>query len=116
VQDCVDANAQPKSLTRSTGGEGPSLEETLEDRNGEGSDRSIATQMLRKNTAKVLDLLDERKAEILRLSFGIGCETTYTLTEIAEKLDLSRERVRQIKAASIGLLRHPVKRKLLGIL
>lgn len=115
VTECLEHTLQPKSLSHQSSGDGPSLEEIIEDRNGEGSDRRATVHMLRKNTSKVLDQIDVRKAEILRLSYGIGCETVHTLTEIAEKLDISRERVRQIKAAALGLLRHPVKRGQLGI-
>lgn len=115
VTECIEHTLQPKSLSQQSMGEGPSLEESLVDRNGEGADRDITLHMLRKNTSAVLDQLDSRKADILRLAYGIGCDTIHTLSEIAEKLDISRERVRQIKAAALGLLRHPVKRKLLGI-
>lgn len=115
VMECLVLTAPPKSLNNTWNGDGQSLEESLEDTNGESSDRSAKAYMLRKRIAKVLDQMDPRKAEVLRMSFGIGCGTIYTLREISEKLDLSRERVRQIRTSSIELLRHPCKRKLLGI-
>lgn len=115
VTECIELTAQPKSLSGSGVGEGYGFEETLEDRNGESSDRIATEYLLQKNTAKVLDQMEDRKAEVLRMVYGIGCGIPFTLLEIADKLDLSRERVRQIKTESLSLLRHPAKQKLLGI-
>ena len=115
VKECIRLTCPPKSLSGSMTGETQSLEETLKDEYGERSDRNAHNHLLKKSMAKVLDQMDERKAQVLRMSFGIGFGTTYTLKEISEKLDLSRERVRQIKSSSIELLRHPSKRRQLGI-
>ena len=113
--ECLILTAPAKSLNNTWNGDGQSLEESLEDSNGESSDRSTTTYLLRKRIATVLDQMEPRKAQVLRMSFGIGCGTIYTLREISEKLQLSRERVRQIKTTSIEQLRHPSKRKLIGI-
>ncbi len=115
LTECLILTAPPKSLNNTWNGDGQSLEESLEDSNMEPSDRSTTTYLLRKKIAAVLDQMDPRKAQVLRMSFGIGCGTIYTLREISDKLDLSRERVRQIMTSSIELLRHPSKRKLMGI-
>jgi RNA polymerase primary sigma factor len=115
LSECLILTTPAKSLNNTWNGDGQSLEESLEDSNGESSDRSTATYLLRKRIATVLDQMEPRKAQVLRMSFGIGCGTVYTLREISEKLQLSRERVRQIKTTSIEQLRHPSKRKLIGI-
>ena len=50
--------------------------------------------------AKVIDLLDdldEREAKILRMRYGLDGEEPLTLKEIGKKIDLTRERVRQIE-------------------
>ncbi len=45
---------------------------------------------------KLLETIDEREARILRMRFGLdGCEPL-TLKQIADEIDISRERVRQI--------------------
>lgn len=44
---------------------------------------------------------------MVRLYYGIGLETTYTLEEIAQRFNLTRERVRQIKEKALKRLRHP---------
>ena len=52
----------------------------------------------------VLGLLYEREREILKMFYGIGCEEM-DLGEIAEKFNLTRERVRQIKEKAIRKLK-----------
>ncbi len=47
-----------------------------------------------------------REREVVRLYFGIGREHGQSLAEIGDRVDLTRERVRQIKEAGLYKLRH----------
>lgn len=47
----------------------------------------------------------EREKKILCMYYGIGYTRTYNLREIGTKLDLTRERIRQIKEQSLKKLR-----------
>ena len=49
--------------------------------------------------------LSQRESDTLILFYGIGLEHAFTIEEIAEKYDLTRERVRQIKDKAIRRLR-----------
>jgi len=49
--------------------------------------------------------LDLREQEVLRLHYGLGTDQEHTLAEIARRLSLSRERVRQIEARAMAKLR-----------
>jgi RNA polymerase sigma factor (sigma-70 family) len=49
--------------------------------------------------------LDTREREVLRLRFGLGTDHEHTLAEIARRLSISRERVRQIEARAMTKLR-----------
>ncbi|MEJ2385911.1 MAG: sigma-70 family RNA polymerase sigma factor [Chromatiaceae bacterium] len=61
---------------------------------------------LEQKVRDMLSLLGSREAEVLALRFGIGAEREYTLSEIGDRFDVSRERVRQIQQnAVIKLLR-----------
>ena len=52
--------------------------------------------------------LSPRQALILRMRYGIGCEE-HTFEEIGEKFDLTKERIRQIEAKALRLLKHPTR-------
>ena len=56
---------------------------------------------LQKDLENVFCSLAPREAEILKLFYGIGQEKSLTLDEIAEQMELTRERVRQIKQAAL---------------
>lgn len=53
---------------------------------------------------RALDRLSEREAYIVRMRFGVGLSKEFTLEEISQALDLSRERVRQLAHNSIAKL------------
>jgi RNA polymerase primary sigma factor len=55
----------------------------------------------------LLHLLTQRERDIIELRFGLADGTTYTLSDIGEMYNLSRERVRQIQAKAMRKLRHP---------
>lgn len=52
-----------------------------------------------------MSILTEKEREILNLYFGIDVSHNYTLEEIAYRLDLTRERVRQIKDKALKKLK-----------
>ena len=57
-----------------------------------------------------LDSLRPIEARVLRMRFGIGT-TEHTLEEVAKKLGVTRERIRQIEAKGLRLLRAPERSK-----
>ena len=64
-----------------------------------------------------LSTLSPREESIIRMRFGLGEERDYTLEEIGEGLDVTRERIRQIEAKALSRLRHPARaRNLEGFL
>ena len=83
------------------------LPDTLEDSHCISSDHSTKQFLLKKRIQEVLSLLDEKKAMVLKLYFGIGAEFSLSMVEIGYRLELSSERVRQILSASIKLLQSP---------
>lgn len=59
------------------------------------------------NINKILEYLDEREKEIIKYYYGIDCEPL-NLEEIGEKMQLTKERVRQIKEVAIRKLRNNI--------
>jgi RNA polymerase primary sigma factor len=50
--------------------------------------------------------LDQREEKVLKMRFGIGLDREYTLGEVGEEFDVTRERIRQIEAKALGKLKH----------
>ncbi|MEZ4464350.1 MAG: sigma factor-like helix-turn-helix DNA-binding protein [bacterium] len=50
--------------------------------------------------------MSPRESRVLRLRFGIGVRQGYTLEEVGEVFDLTRERIRRIQAQALRALRH----------
>ena len=69
------------------------------------ADSSLISDSLKEEVHHALDLLPERESKVIRMYFGINTPEL-SLEEIGEKLNLSRERVRQIKEKALTLLRN----------
>jgi len=54
-----------------------------------------------------LDLPAGREATVIRERFGLADDTPRTLTEIGDRLQITRERVRQIESRALLKLRQP---------
>lgn len=65
----------------------------------------IKIESFRLEVQQALNTLEKREAEVLRRYFGIGQDSPETLEQIGEALNLTRERVRQIKERAIRKLR-----------
>ena len=68
-------------------------------------EKNLLKESLNKEIERILATLTQREAEIIRLYYGLGYKNAFTLEEIGEKFDLTRERVRQIKGKVIKVLR-----------
>ena len=62
---------------------------------------------LTEQTSLALSSLSPREERIVRMRFGIGEATDYTLEEVGREFQLTRERIRQIEARAIEKLRTP---------
>lgn len=56
---------------------------------------------------QVLNTLSERERSVIVLRFGINADTPLTLEETGKRLNLSKERVRQIEGVALRKLRNP---------
>ena len=72
---------------------------------------SLMHESLSSEINDLLETLNDKESDVLRLFYGIGTTHEHTLDEIGDKLDLSRERVRQIKERALKRLRQNSKNK-----
>ena len=54
-----------------------------------------------------MDSLTERERAVLEMRYGLNGEKPQTLEEIGSKMNVTRERIRQIEAKALRKLRHP---------
>ena len=87
-------------------GENNRLIDFVEDELQPSPDSELIDESLSQEIRRVLKTLTPRESEILSLYFGIKEERSYTLEEIGQKFNLTRERIRQIKEKAIRKLRH----------
>ncbi|OSZ81664.1 RNA polymerase subunit sigma [Chitinophagaceae bacterium IBVUCB2] len=82
------------------------LLDVLENKDGTNEYENISyLSSLKTEIERVMQSLTRRQKEVLCLFFGIKTGFAMSLEEIAEKHDLSRERVRQIKDKALSELR-----------
>lgn len=104
------------SLDREVGDEWrDTLADLLEDPNTLRPDQFAEKNALRNNLDMILQMLDEREAKIVKMRYGIDWPR-YTLEQVWEEFDVTRERVRQIEQKVIQKLKeHAWLQKILGI-
>jgi RNA polymerase primary sigma factor len=96
-------------------GDDSKLLDLLPDEHAESPDNGVMNISLHSEVDTVLETLSEREREVVRLYFGIGEETAYTLEEIGIRFELTRERVRQIKEKAIKKLKHSSRTRKLNL-
>jgi RNA polymerase primary sigma factor len=105
---------EPVSLETPIGDdEESSLGDFVEDRQTLSPADAAMALSLEEQTRKVLATLTPREEQILRLRFGIGEKSDYTLEEVGQRFAVTRERIRQIEAKALRKLRSPQRARAL---
>jgi len=99
----------PSSIDRPLGDDGEaSLADLVADPNDRAPEDVVHDELLREDTARTLAaVLSERERVVLQMRFGLGGTSTYPLEQIGKRLNLTRERVRQIEKLALRKLRYP---------
>jgi RNA polymerase primary sigma factor len=93
-------------------GESNSLLDVIEDGNAEQADRRMEYQeSLKKETEISLAALSKTQRDVIKLHFGLNGGEAMSLDDIGESLNLSKERVRQIRDQAITKLRSSSRSK-----
>lgn len=84
--------------------EGQSVEAVIRDHEVVKPEDSMVADEEKAKMFKLLDEIEPREAEILRLHYGLDGNSPMPLKEIGNKLHLTRERIRQIQHEALGRL------------
>jgi RNA polymerase primary sigma factor len=76
----------------------------LEDRLSPSVEYQIIKNSIEEQIRDILDELGEKESMVLKLRFGFDCDRPQTLQEIGDKLNLTRERIRQIEKKAMRKL------------
>jgi RNA polymerase primary sigma factor len=99
IVSIVDAGFQHDS-TEQTGG----LDEAIEDDRISTPEEHLGTNEELLKALELLDTIESRQAQVLRLRFGLDGHNPLTLKEIGIELGLTRERVRQLQKEALAQL------------
>ncbi|MGF6482753.1 RNA polymerase sigma factor RpoD [Paraburkholderia sp. JPY419] len=108
IRDILKVMRQPLSL-ETPGGEDAdaTLGDMIEDPMAGSPADAAARSNLRAAIDEALDSLSPREAKVLRMRFGIDVACGYTLEELGEQFDLTRERIRYIESKAMRKLMQP---------
>lgn len=84
----------------------PSFETITENQNADIPEQPLMDEEENKKAVSLLDKIDQREAKILRWYYGLGGKKPLSFKQIAKKLDLTSERIRQLQRKAILQLYH----------
>jgi len=93
-----------ESIEGNESGDEQMLETTLEDEDAPKPDDALATDEEKATVLSLLNEVEPREANILRMHYGLDGNRPMTLREIAKNLGLTRERIRQIQRGALTKL------------
>ena len=107
VEDLVRAAQQPVSMATPIGEDGENeLGEFLADRDAVAPEGAASEAMLRQELEDALSTLNPRERRVLQLRFGLLDGHQRTITEVAHRMGMSRDRVHSIERQALDRLRN----------
>jgi RNA polymerase primary sigma factor len=108
VPEILKISQIPVSLETPIGQEGASqLGDFIEDDSSPTPPEAATGELLKGQIADVLGTMGERDATVLKLRFGLEDGRSRTLEEVGQIFGVTRERIRQLEAKALAVLRQP---------
>ena len=82
----------------------------VEDKASPTPEEAMNLLVQKEEVSELLNALNDREKQVIRLRYGLEDGKTYTLEEIGEELKVTRERVRQIESRAMEKLRNKAER------
>ena len=112
VREIMRVAQEPVSLETPIGEEEDShLGDFIPDDDAPAPADAASHTLLKEQLGEVLKTLTPREEKVLRLRFGLEDGRSRTLEEVGKEFNVTRERIRQIKAKALRKLRHPSRSK-----
>jgi RNA polymerase primary sigma factor len=106
VQELMKATLEPVSLDLPLlEGQDLDLVDMLEDQTSPAPPDAASHLALRELVEELLDRLTERERAVLSLRYGLVDGRSWTLAEVGQAFQVTRERIRQIEASALEKLR-----------
>ncbi len=106
----------PVSLDRPVGEEEEtSLGDVLPDDDEESPEAEATARLVAEQIREALRSLSDREREVLALRYGLADGREWTLSDVGQRLGVTRERARQIETKALRKLRQPSRRSLLPV-
>lgn len=106
IQQIHSLITKTSSLDAPIGEEGEDqVKDLIEDTAAEAPDNNLTAELDKERITALLHLMSKRERTILDMRFGLTDGNSKTLAEVAKKMKVSRERVRQIEEATLKKLR-----------
>lgn len=114
VQEIMNYALDPVSLETPVGDEGDTnLADFVPDNNSQTAHDKLVKELVHDKLIEAIETLTPREQQVLKMRYGLDMDRTYTLEEIGNKFNITRERIRQIEAKAIKKLKHPSRRGIL---
>lgn len=106
VHELVRWSQDTVSLDTPVGDDGDTnLGDLVADSDAPSPEEIVLTALERQRIEGLLNHLDDRSAGIMRARYGLEDGREHSLTEVASRFSLSRERIRQLEIQALGRLR-----------
>jgi len=115
VEKALSVAKEPLSMDKPIGSDGDtSLGEIIYDESTLSAEEELKIQSLRERLNMALKMLSPRERKVIELRFGLDGKKPRTLEEVAQEMNLTRERVRQLEVQALEKLRNPIRLHVLG--
>ena len=105
IREYLQVSRAPVSLEMRVGDERETELADILPMDGISLDEQIAQEFLHQDLSKLLMLLNPRQREVLTLRFGLENNQELTLSQVAKRLNLSRETIRKTEHLALKILR-----------
>lgn len=107
IKEIINVSREPVSMDLPSGqkGENP-LGHFIQDKDIPSPPDTVIHSSLKEQIRAALNDLSERETRILQMRFGLGDGDDYTLEEVGQEFNVTRERIRQIESKALKKMKN----------